>query len=294
MAMDRDDLLTQANSQETTNPAAVRVEQGADRPVGVAAGPLKTPVSRGRLLQLTGTGLKAGVIAYIGLQALEKSDAAVAAPAPAAVTPPTLETGTAAQIHHQPPRFFNSAQSAVITAMAERIFPADKTGPGATDAHVADYIDGQLASDWGWGARMYLQGPFPVPETSGHGWQVPMNPRQVYNDALSAIDAYCQTNHKNSYDQLSTTLQTTVLEEIGAGKVPMSYSSDQFFLMFRQNVLEGLFADPMYGGNYNFIGWKWVRFPGNPMAYGDPYGYYIDKFNFPYNVAPKGLADQAF
>ncbi|HVC80032.1 MAG TPA: gluconate 2-dehydrogenase subunit 3 family protein [Chloroflexota bacterium] len=294
MAMKQDDARAQAIPRESTDHAAVPLEPSADQELCVAAGPLKTPVSRGRLLQLTGTGLKAGVVAYIGLQALDKADPAAAAPAPAAVTPPTPQTGTAAQMHHRPLRFFNSAQAAVITAMAERIFPADKTGPGATDAHVTDYIDGQLAGDWGWGARMYLQGPFFAPETSGHGWQIPLNPRQVYQDALGAIETYCQAKYKNSYDQLNTQQQITALEEIGAGKVPMTYSSDQFFLMFRQNVLEGLFADPMYGGNYNFIGWKWVRFPGNPMAYGDPYGYYIDKFNYPYNVAPKGLADQAF
>jgi len=63
----------------------------------------------------------------------------------------------------------------------------------------------------------------------------------------------------------------------------------QFFAIFRQNVLEGLFADPLYGGNANLIGWKWIGFPGDPMAYGDPYGKLIDKFDTPYNVEPKPL-----
>ncbi|MGH2411242.1 MAG: hypothetical protein ACRDGS_12850, partial [Chloroflexota bacterium] len=88
MSLERDDTRTQANSEEHTDPAAVGWEPSADRPGCVATSPLKTPVSRGRLLQLTGTGLKAGMIAYIGLQALDKADTAVAAPAPAAITPP--------------------------------------------------------------------------------------------------------------------------------------------------------------------------------------------------------------
>jgi gluconate 2-dehydrogenase gamma chain len=289
MSIDYRDLDRQPDQSDDAPPAEPLAE-GAGTPPTNGSNPLTTPVSRARLLRMTGTGIKAGLVAYAGMQVLGRGDLAAAA----TVTPPTPQTSTAAQMHHLPLRFLNSAQAAVIAAMAERIFPADSTGPGATDAHVVDYIDGQLAGDWGWGSRMYLQGPFSAPGTSGHGWQVPMNPRQVYNDALSAIETYCRTHHKNSYDHLNTKDQTTVLETIGAGKVPMSYSSDQFFLMFRQNVLEGLFADPMYGGNYNFIGWKWVHFPGNPMAYGDPYGYYIDKFNYPYNVAPKGLADQAY
>jgi hypothetical protein len=125
---------------------------------------------------LTGAGIVVGIAAYVGAHTVERTDRVATAPTPAAraaaVPPPQPETGTAAQLHHQPLRFFNSVQAAVITAMAERIFPADSAGPGATDAHVVDYIDGQLAGDWGWGGRMCLKGPFFVPETSGHrGWQ---------------------------------------------------------------------------------------------------------------------------
>ena len=278
--------------------AAVQAPAAAHETSPVHESPLTTPVSRGRLFRLTGTGIKAGIVAYSGAQLIGRTQLAAAAPTPAAtpasVPPPQLETGTAAGLHHQPLRFFNSTQAAVITAMAERIFPADSTGPGATDAHVVDYIDGQLAGDWGWGGRMYLRGPFLTPQTSGHGWQVPMNPRDVYSDALAGLDAYCQQQFKNSFDQLDAKTQDAVLTSMQTGKVPMTLSSDQFFALFFQNVKEGLFADPIYGGNYNFIGWKWVNFPGNPYAYGDPYATYIDQFNYPYNVAPKGLADQAY
>ena len=259
-----------------------------------AAQPLVTPLSRGRLLRMTGTGLKAGLVTYAGVQMLGRASTAAAALAAASVPPPQIESGTAANLHHLPLRFFNSAQAAVITALAERIFPADSTGPGATDAHVVDYIDGQLAGDWGWGGRLYLRGPFPTPQTSGHGWQVPMNPRDAYTDSLAGLDTYCQQHFQNSYDGLSTAQQDAVLKTMAAGKIPMTLGSAQFFALFFANVKEGLFADPIYGGNYNFIGWKWVRFPGNPYAYGDPYATYIDQFTYPYNVAPKGLADQAY
>lgn len=297
MSIERRNLGAVPEQGDEARPAE-SIAEGAGAPSLNASNPLATPVSRGRLLRMTGTGIKVGLVAYAGIQALGRTDIAaaarVAAPVAAGVSPPQLETGTAAGLHHQPLRFFNSAQAAVITAMAERIFPADSTGPGATDAHVVDYIDGQLAGDWGWGGRMYLQAPFSTPETSGHGWQVPMNPRDTYMDALAALDSLCRQKYKNSYDQLTATTQDTILKDMAAGNIPMSLSSVQFFSMFFQNVKEGLFADPIYGGNYNMIGWKWVRFPGNPMAYGDPYAIYIDQFNYPYNVAPKGLADQAY
>jgi gluconate 2-dehydrogenase gamma chain len=35
-----------------------------------------------------------------------------------------------------------------------------------------------------------------------------------------------------------------------------------FFGMLYQNVMEGMFADPIYGGNRDKAGWKLVNFPG--------------------------------
>ena len=57
--------------------------------------------------------------------------------------------------------------------------------------------------------------------------------------------------------------------------------------MFRQNVLEGMLADPMYGGNRDMVGWRWVGFPGDPMRRGDPYAKWVfsDK-PYPYEHKP--------
>jgi hypothetical protein len=62
-----------------------------------------------------------------------------------------LRAGSELEIHPRALRFFNDAQARVITATAERMFPRDDAGPGATDAHVLDYIDGRLVSAWGGG-----------------------------------------------------------------------------------------------------------------------------------------------
>jgi gluconate 2-dehydrogenase gamma chain len=188
-------------------------------------------------------------------------------------------------------RFFNDAQARVITAMAERMFPRDEAGPGATDARVLDYIDGRLVSAWGQGARTYRQGPFFPPQDTGHGLQTPMTPRDIYQDALAALDTYCRRQFGASFDQATSSQQDDTLHALEQGKVDTltTVPAAQFFAMFRQNVLEGLFADPLYGGNANLIGWKWIGFPGDPMAYGDPYGKLIDKFDTPYNVEPKPL-----
>ena len=56
-----------------------------------------------------------------------------------------------------------------------------------------------------------------------------------------------------------------------------AFRAGDFFSMFRQNVLEGMLADPAYGGNKDMVGWKWIGFPGDPMRRGDVYYKYIFK-----------------
>jgi gluconate 2-dehydrogenase gamma chain len=38
--------------------------------------------------------------------------------------------------------------------------------------------------------------------------------------------------------------------------------AQEFFNTVRAHTMEGMFADPLYGGNKNFAGWKLVGFPG--------------------------------
>ena len=39
-------------------------------------------------------------------------------------------------------------------------------------------------------------------------------------------------------------------------------SPQAFFNTLRTHTIEGMFADPVYGGNKDFAGWKLVGFPG--------------------------------
>lgn len=242
--------------------------------IGDGAPPGQQQVSRRQFLTLGGAAAAGLVVGGAVGYSLHQPPAATVASTP----PPPL-------------RFFNQLQLTVVEAMAETIFPTTSDGPGAKEARVAYYIDGQLASGWGRGERLYKQGPFLTPTDSGHGWQIPMTPRDVYADALIAIDSYTKKSFNKTFDGLTSAQQTQALQLMSDGKMDTftTVTSSQFFSMFRQNVLEGLFGDPLYGGNYNLIGWKWVGFPGNPHAYGNVYGKHI--FNFqPYRVDPKPLA----
>ncbi len=77
----------------------------------------------------------------------------------------------------------------------------------------------------------------------------------------------------------------------GTAVIPLggstAFTGADFFAMFRQNVLEGMLADPSYGGNRDMVGWMWVGFPGDPMRRGDVYYQYIfTGKTYPYEHKP--------
>jgi gluconate 2-dehydrogenase gamma chain len=57
--------------------------------------------------------------------------------------------------------------------------------------------------------------------------------------------------------------------------------------MLHQNTIEGFFADPIYGGNRDKVGWRLVGFPGVGAAYFR----HFKNYNEPYLVEPVGIED---
>jgi gluconate 2-dehydrogenase gamma chain len=207
-----------------------------------------------------------------------------------------VEVNTAEAATPPPLQFLTQWEFDYVTAMAETIWPTDENGPGARVAGVGYYIDGQLSGSWGQGHRFYLNGPFFTPGDTGHGWQIPMTPADVYRAFLPGFDAYVRQTLGNTYPQLTAAQQTTAMTALQQGKavIPIggttAFSSSDFYNLFRQNVLEGMLSDPAYGGNRDMVGWKQIGFPGDPMRRGDVYHDYIfSKKAYPYAGKPLPL-----
>ena len=120
-----------------------------------------------------------------------------------------------------------------------------------------------------------------------------MAPGDVYRAFLPGYDQYVRTTYGHSYVELDAASQTKALDDLRTGKavIPLAgstaFTSVDFYNLFRQNVLEGMLADPAYGGNRGMVGWKWIGFPGDPMRRGDVYYKYVftDK-PYPYENKP--------
>lgn len=181
---------------------------------------------------------------------------------------PILLQGAQEGVLKIPLRFFTEAEARKVIAAAERIIPADESGPGATQANAAVYIDRQLAGPYGRDKYRYTKGPWidSVPE---HGYQSNPNPRQIYRAGLKALSA--------DFAKLSAQEQDEALIKI---------EKTWFFSLLRTHTIEGFLCDPLHGGNAGMIGWQLIGFPGPLMTY----RYAIEKHGIPFRPPPKSLS----
>jgi gluconate 2-dehydrogenase gamma chain len=164
--------------------------------------------------------------------------------------------------------FFYPEEYQTTIAAAERIFPKDESGPGAMELNAAIYIDHQLASQWGVNAREYRLGPYYKPEPT-QGEQVKILRKDLFRLGLRGLNDYSNKKYKKKFADLDEKQQTEVLSAFEKGEAePLSgVSTTVFFKMLRTLTIEGVYADPMYGGNKEMLGWKMKRFPGTRMGY---------------------------
>lgn len=168
-----------------------------------------------------------------------------------------------------PLRFFTAAEARVVEAACSRIFPTDESGPGAKEAGVVIFIDRQLAGPYGRDKYRYTKPPF-VESGPEHGYQGQKNPREVYREGIAQLGNFADLTAAEQDQKLRAIEKTT------------------FFVMLRRHTIEGMFSDPMHGGNAGLIGWQLIGFPGPLMSYRDE----IDKAHGqPWRRKPRSLAE---
>ncbi len=183
--------------------------------------------------------------------------------------------------------FLTAPEVRFLEAAAERLIPTDELGPGGRDAGVAVYIDRQLSSVWGVHGRNYRSGPWPE-GTPEQGFQSPLVPQEIYRIGIGEINDYCVRTYDRPFDQLAADRQDEVLKALEKDDIELpSLSSKLFFNLLLRNTEEGYFADPIYGGNRDKVGWKLLGFPGLPSG---AYREYLDK-NEPYRAEPVSMLD---
>lgn len=178
--------------------------------------------------------------------------------------------------------FFTPAEIAFLDAAVARIIPADDLGPGAREAGVTLFLDRQMDGPYGRAERWYMQGPW-QPGSEEQGYQLRLTPAQLYRSAIADIDAECRRSFRNRpFARLTPAQQDHMLHDLEAGKSQLAHVPGVlFFQLLVHNTVEGFFADPLYGGNRDFVGWKLIGFPGPRYNYVDFIEHYGQRYPYP-------------
>ncbi len=144
------------------------------------------------------------------------------------------------------PAVLTPAQWQTLEAMTARIIPTDEQ-PGAREAGCVNFIDKALAHE----------------ESKA---------RPLYEGGLAATDTVSSAAFGARFVELTPAQQDAVLTQLEGGtakgwpaKLP---PSPVFFEAVRAHTVIGFLADPKYGGNRDFAGWKVSGYPGPAHHHG--------------------------
>ena len=183
--------------------------------------------------------------------------------------------------------FFDAHQRATVAAAMARIIPTDET-PGAAEADTIAFLDRYLSS---------IDFVYAKPDGSGfeklegkraEAWQKRLDVlRRKYVEGIADLDARSKTHFNADFVQLNGEQQDQILAEIerpaqwtehnlelaqitsgyGAPVEPALQQTSaeieiEFFPLLALHTRQGFYADPIYGGNQNQVGWQLIGFQG--------------------------------
>ena len=176
-------------------------------------------------------------------------------------------------------RFFTSHEAAVVEAATARIAPgpaddpAEAGHPGAREAGVTGYIDAMLGALTGPVPVIFAGGPWSNRHASGPDRMadsIPPDPvtliawrkrleswQEQYREGVAALDRLAGGDFSKT----------------GPGeqdKILARQNMSAFRSLLFEHTIEGLYANPEYGGNRGLAGWRDIGFPGDIQPRGYP------------------------
>ena len=198
------------------------------------------------------------------------------------------QTATSAPPEKRAYTFLNPDEATWVEAAVNHMIPADDLTASGVDLGIAYFIDQQLAGGFGQGGKMFMQGPW-HPGVPQQGWQVRLSPAEAYRAAIPAINAYCTKAYGKDFSTITESQRDEVLNDLGTGKADSGPLPAGLFLdLLYQNVMEGFFSDPAYGGNRDKAAWKMIGYSG---ATGNSVDLIETTYNKPYAEPSQSIVD---
>jgi gluconate 2-dehydrogenase gamma chain len=142
---------------------------------------------------------------------------------------------------------FTPSQAATVEAICGRIWPATEGDPGAVEAGVVFYIDRSLSDFY-------------------------HELKDTYHQGIDSVNSYAMKKLGDNFANLPEERQVEILTNLEKNTKEVqpffrNPSAPDFFLVVLKHTHEGLFSDPIYGGNRNFLGWKSIGYTGPRYFY---------------------------
>lgn len=132
----------------------------------------------------------------------------------------------------------NDVQTEYIKAVQQHLFPKEADSPGAADINAGAYLQFVLADP-----------------------NVDADDRQLIINGIGWLEEECQTEFKETFSMLNKRQKDHVLISI-----EQKNWGERWLSLLLLYIFEALLTDPVYGGNPDGIGWKWLdHYPGDPQ-----------------------------
>ena len=175
------------------------------------------------------------------------------------------------------PRFFTPHEWATIEAATARIYPSGGD-VGAREAKVTRFIDRYLSGIDHVFASADGAGFLVIGGRDEEAWRERIGKLQAtYREGVARLDEIACAGLGVPFAKLSDADQDRVLETLSGAPKPtgirvgetgeahvQNISDDglEFFAALALHTREGMFCDPVYGGNHDRVGWELIGFPG--------------------------------
>ena len=138
---------------------------------------------------------------------------------------------------------------AFFSATSDAMIPKDELSPSGSECGVPVFIDRQLASAFGAGARMYRAGPFHqgAPE---QGYQLPLTPRDFFAAGVEATNAWSRKTYGKTFDRLAPEQRVEALKAMEEGKAAFQDFDAKLFFQRRHGIAFHCFCKWFYQKNF--------------------------------------------
>lgn len=98
--------------------------------------------------------------------------------------------------------------------------------------------------------------------------QTKLNRGEVFLHGLRKMQEVSQKDFGSKFAELEGEQQDEILRKFEANEIKLKgVQSSIFFELLRQTTIEGVYSDPVYGGNKDMQGWKMIEYPGPRMGW---------------------------